>query len=335
MMNRLRQFLILFSVILLTGCASPLVKYATVTDPDKNGATKFQFADSVIRFEYPKEGEGVAAATNYNKMTITSIPVVHSSMTYSIDGTSWYENWGVETAIATKHRNDTLLLQEVGSTVSDKRIETIDALAKVATSAIALFGAAAPLPADTETNKPHYQAPDGLSVSTLFKKGAEQKCTEEVNGEEEMITCKNLELTGGYARDKDGKNAKAYKADITISPRPKGAFRANSITYPYKSNSLIYSACRALHIKVTNDNQPMLAAEASLVVADPIWLETMRFPNKGKVITGASCGADSVSEDYKLPGPVDYINSLMGAGKTIKDALDEKKKAGEKGSGTK
>ena len=101
-----------------------------------------------------------------------------------------------------------------------------------------------------------------------------------------------------------------FTADIEIGPVPVSAFK----NIPSTSNSFIYSTCRSLNIKVANANQSDLAAEASLVVADPTWLDALKCANKGKVITGATCGAESAPEDATVPGPADYINSLMTAG---------------------
>jgi hypothetical protein len=319
----LRRRAFLTGLVLLAACASPRVKYEKITESDTTGAPKFQLSDSVIQFAYPTEGEGAARKQNTNKFIITSVPIAAGDALYSINGTSWYQNWGVETTIMVKHRNDTLLLQEVGSTVSDKRAEAIKTLASAAGTGIAMFGAKAiPAPiAGTMLRR----APDGISISNLLA-NSPTRCTvppaaSDRAGRDQAITCKDVELDGGYATDEGGNKAPTrYTADIDIGPVPVSAFKK----MPPTSNSLVYSACRSFYINVKNANQPDLTAEASLIVADPTWLDAIKFPPKGKIITGATCGADAAPEDAALPGQADYINSLMTMGQTIKDALDKK-----------
>lgn len=78
---------------------------------------------------------------------------------------------------------------------------------------------------------------------------------------------------------------------------------------------------------IKNENSAAVS-EASLTAPDPNWIEFTALPDKGKITLGPRCGADSVGEDYALPGPTQYINSIIDAGKTIKDALDSKKSSG-------
>jgi hypothetical protein len=137
-----------------------------------------------------------------------------------------------------------------------------------------------------------------------------------------------VELEGGFI-SKDNKRH-PYVADIDVSKPTAGAFQRASIEFPYDSHVFLYSACRAFHIRVINHADPSFAAESSLVVADPSWFESLAFPSKGKIVAGASCGADSVAQDSALPGLTEYMNALVGAGKTVKDALDKQGKSGVK-----
>ncbi|MBP8103001.1 MAG: hypothetical protein KAY79_02140 [Nitrospira sp.] len=283
------------------------------------GLTKFQLSDTAIKFEYPIEGSGATAGPNSNKLNITSIPVVFTDTTYSVSGTSWYENWGVSTDINVSHKGDTLLVKELGSSVSDKRVEAITTLVSAAEKALPLFAAGIP-----DTSQILQHPPSGILVSRLLS-SPPKNCTKL---SDHSMKCTKVELEGGFIL-KDS-SPKPYLADIDIDAPPAGSFERKKINFPHKTHTFVYSACRTLHIRVTNDASPGFVAESSQVVADPAWLESLALPSKGKISTGSSCGADSVAQDSNLPGATEYINALVGAGKTIKDALDKQNKSGVK-----
>lgn len=319
--------------LFITACASPEVRYSVVSTPDKSGAPKFQFSDSVLRFDYPIEGSGATAGPNTNKMNITSVPVVWSEKTYNIRGTTALENWGVETQVKATHRNDTKLIQEIGSEVMDRRVETLTAIAAIAATGIGLF--ASGQITDTIKNELKQKAPSGILLSRFLAQ-LPSKCTFSDDSEDtknlrprdKRIACTKVELEDGFVTN--GGSSSPYLADITIGPRPVGAFSKSSITFPHDTKLFLYSACRPIFISITNASMPSFNSSASLVIADPEWFEGLAFPKKGKITVGASCGADSAAEDSKLPGPLDYINALLSGAKAIKDARDAQKKSGVK-----
>ena len=342
--------------LLLIGCAAPLVVYDKVNGPDTEGKTKFQLSESLVKFDFPVEGTGVAAAPNKKKLAITSVPVADSSNTYTIAGTGWSENWFVTTDINVTHTGDSLLLKQVGSKITDQRTAMIGTAGSVIADALALFGARSittPAPPTQERAVP----PTGILIDEFLSKIAtnSSKCTVNPGNSNKLprtardasLTCKHFELEGGelviFVVDSQGKvvneNGKPkvvsddgrYYADIDIGAVPDDAFMPP--TFPYKSRSLLYSACRTLHVTVTNK---MLGdgwkTEASLVFADPHWLESMKLPPNGKVVLGDSCGADATADSYTASTALDYLKSAGDAAKTIKDSLN---KSSSTGTGTK
>lgn len=369
-------------LFLLSGCAAPLVKYNLISGPDESGATKFQLSDTVIKFDLPAE------LKVYSKpLQITAIPVPSNKRTYSISGTSWYENWGVSTSIKVTHRPDTLLIQEIGSLVSDKRVEAITQIAEVGKNVITRYsGDIGPEPEDAAL------PPRGIVLSAFLQEAqGNSKCSNTGNGIDPLspktpvdigkeFLCKDVVLDGGFIMtrtpnkpdpmppDNPGRGTsvdprastptdpgsgvpsdpgsgvptdpalnplvwgykyadpKLFIADIVVGAPTPGAV-AEPLKMPYSSKSLFYSACRTIHITIRNENSAVVS-EASLTAPDPSWVEFTALPDKGKVTLGPRCGADSVAEDYALPGPTQYVNSLIDAGKTIKDALDSKKSSG-------
>jgi hypothetical protein len=340
-MKKIKWLTLGVCIILIAGCASPKVKYTEVVQEDREGAQKFQLSQSHIQFTYPKDKSG-NDVTNTN-LEVVSVPFPDPSVTYSIAGSNEFENWGVKTSLSVTRRNDTMLLQSVGSQVVDNRVKLIGDLATTAATVapFVLAQSSVGQPPQSEPGK-KVPLPIGIFVSELLK-GESKQCKNEPNGGEfkpdQKVICEGLVLLA----DPAGTESR-WRANIEIGAIPVDAFPRASM--PETSNSFVYSACRPAQITVWLDDGNVdaegkaimkLKTDASLVVADPRWLETLKYPDKGKVTAGTICGADSTSEDASLPTAMDYVNGLIGGAKTIKEAI-EKAKAAQKptsSSGTK
>lgn len=307
-MNRI---MVVGCLMALVGCASPKVTYDLLKENDKG--VRFQLAESLIKFDYAIEGTGMAKGQNSSKLVITSIPVPLEGTTYTIKGSSAQDNWGVSTAIKASHRNDTLLLQEIGSQITDTRKQLISDIGTVVSNALPLFAAGS---ADSKTvENGGAQPPNSVTLSDLIKS---PQCVADVNGK---IVCKDYKFDSGGVSD--GNTTTPYMADIVISSRPKNAV-ATPTAFPMASDAVFYSACRTVTFNVKNLNDKNLQGGASLRVAEAGWVEQIALPDKGKVTFGASCGADVVAEDAALPTAVDFINTALSAAKAIKEAKDKK-----------
>ena len=296
----------------LTGCATPKVTYDLLQENDKG--VRFQLAESLIKFDYAVEGSGVARGVNTSKLVITSVPVPIEATTYTIRGSGALENWGVKTAIKASHRNDTLLLQEVGSEITDTRKQIISDIGTMVSSAIPLFAAGSADSKAVEKNSP--QPPSAVTLTDLLKSG---KCKGKEAGK---VICTDYVFDSGGVSD--GTLTALYVADIVISARPKNAV-ATPTKFPLASDAIFYSACRTVTLNVKNSNDKNLQGAASLRVAEAGWVEQIALPDKGKVAFGASCGADVVAEDAALPTAIDFINTSLSAAKAIKEAKDKNK----------
>jgi hypothetical protein len=115
-----------------------------------------------------------------------------------------------------------------------------------------------------------------------------------------------------------------YKLDVTIDPVPVDAISASQLDGSFSSRVFYYSACRPATIKLIPKPGSGNPVTASVIVADPSWLETVALPAKGKIISGASCGASSTSDSANLPTAFDYINALMSQAKAVNDAFKKK-----------
>ncbi len=71
-----------------------------------------------------------------------------------------------------------------------------------------------------------------------------------------------------------------------------------------------------------------LPISSTVAVADPSYLQSLRFPSKGTVTVAPSCGANSVAQDPGLSTALDYLNALATQAKAVKDALKKNKSSG-------
>lgn len=315
MKNLAFHSLCIMTVSIFAGCASPLATYKTVSGPDTDGLTKFRFSESVIQFSYRKEGQPVQKITGID---IVSVPIPHGDQKYSVRGASALENYGVTTTLNVAYRNDTDLIQTVSSEVTDQKVTWI-------TTAGGIVAKAAPFLVADEPITSTQPLPTGIVLST-FLMSTPTGCKTQAKG---AVSCSNVALEG----------TKAYVADIDISGMPDDAFEISSQQFAdgYKSSSLIYSACREMNIRLKNSQAGSsgaasggIVAQATLQVADPSKYEALRFPDKGTVTVGSSCGASVQSQSAQLPGVLEYADALIGQATAVKKALDTSKSSGAK-----
>lgn len=313
-MNLWPRRISIVAFVLVGGCASPEARYDQIKDTDREGLRKFRFAESVIKFDYVKDQFGAPT----DQIVIASVPRPHSDTRYGMTGTDFYDNWGVVTTLNATYRGDSDLFQEVGVSVADKRLEALQTLGSAASALIGIV-ANTPSPAGKAT------LPDGISIDTFLNNLPKECATAaEVGARDGNLDCKSLPLSG----------TQAFIADIYISKRPVDAIALSSISWPYTTKSFLYSACRMATITLKASSKHPSVAEGTIVassevaVADPQWIQTLRFPDKGKVMVAGSCGANSTAEDAKLPTAVDYLNGLITQAGAIKKALDAKDTSG-------
>jgi hypothetical protein len=300
-MKKQKIFCVLITICMLSGCSSPKVYYRPVTTEDPGGAVKFKFAHSVIVFKAETDKSG-----NVVSYTTTSVPVsAAADKKYSIVGANMFENWLTDTTLNVTYRENSDLIQQIGVQITDKRTETIKTLASIATTAVGFVGLA------EGPNNP--SPPEQLDTTELLLKKLPE-CKEKDDG---SIECLNL---------KDKKNS-TWTIDVLIGPVPKDAIPATKLNNEYSSRSFLYSACREASISLHYNGKDSISGKrlvpTAVMIADPNWLETLRFPAKGKVIASASCGAESTAEDANLPNAIDLVNTLITQAKAVKDAYDK------------
>jgi hypothetical protein len=134
------------------------------------------------------------------------------------------------------------------------------------------------------------------------------------------IKCENLKLDG----------TSDFTADIVITKKPDDAIPATVLDTPMTSSNFFYSACRQMTIILTPTGTGRSPVSSTVAVADPRYVETLRFPDKGNITVAPSCGANSVAQDANLPTAIDYLNTLATQAKAVKQSLDANKSSGAK-----
>jgi hypothetical protein len=294
---------------LTASCASPLVKYNPVIGPDESGLTKFQLAESMISFAYGKTSAGLPT----KEINITSVPIPYSDKKYGMSGTGFWENAGVVTTINAAFRGDSPLIQQVTVAVTDERQQALQTLGSIAGAAGGLL--------TTSDELTSLKLPKGISV-TKFLASIPSGCT---GSRDEEIKCRDLQLDG----------TTDFAADVAVSKKPIDALPASILDKPLASPNFFYSACRQMTITLTPKSSSVRdPISATVAVADPMYVETLRFPEKGNITVAPSCGANSVAQDANLPNAIAYLNTLVTQAKAVKQALDSSNSSGAKSKTT-
>jgi hypothetical protein len=302
----LRYIIILLALCaLLGGCADPLVYYTPIIKEDNEGLIKFQLAESMINFNFAKTTAGILT----DDIVISSVPLPYGEQKFGIVGTRIWQNWGVETTVSATFRGDTDLIQQLSVSVADQRLQAFQSLASIA----GVIGGLMSLPSGQQA----IALPKGISVSAFLSK-MPSGCNAP-RGRDGPISCSDLQLDG--TRD--------FIADIAVSQRPIDALSATLMSKPFYSSNFYYSACRYMTISLKPrpdlKKQPI---SASLSIADPAYVESIRIPAKGNIVVSPSCGASSSALDPSVPTAVDYLNALATQAKAIKESLEGSNSSG-------
>jgi hypothetical protein len=319
--------MVLMSTLVLAGCAAPKVQYER-NPSGQVKAPRFQLADSIISFAYPtKQGGNGGVTTDASTVQILSVPVALTAETWSMAGTRATNNWGVSTLLKVSHRENTLLLQEVGSEAVDRRVQALTALGQIGANLIPLIYGSG-----ISTAGAGYVAPDPTSLKMLVQTG---KCKRRADDGSQVdigmtddvpegeFMCDNVQLNGNYwVTDATGViTNQTFTGKFVVNAVPRETTATKDLQPHFTSDSVFYSACRDVRVELHNSlmaNTPM----AVVRVSDPAHIEWLGLPDKGKITFAASCGADIVSEDANLPTGVDMVNALISSAAAIKRAKE-------------
>ncbi|MEJ0069442.1 MAG: hypothetical protein WDO24_12725 [Pseudomonadota bacterium] len=252
---------------------------------------KFKLARSVITITTT----GKAPDRN---LVLASVPVDR-------DGDPYYGIIGVDmlgrrTNLKIAHRQNSALLESVGSEIDDKRVQFVQQVGEIISAAAAL-GAAASLPAGKSTLP-------GTPPDILDELPAAID-TAEILKEENPDEIKTEERTAGGLR---------YKLVIRrVPPYAIPASRFVASAFGRTQSILFASACREAVVTFLDDK--LRSATFTLQVADANFVETFAIPAKGKVSFHTACGADVVSETADMATDTKILATALAEAKSIRD----------------
>jgi hypothetical protein len=207
----------------------------------------------MITFAFPTKQGAVAPVIDRSTVQIVAVPVEHNADTWSMAGTRGASNWGVSTLLKVSHRENTLLLQEVGSEVIDRRVQALNSLGQTGTGLISIFASGQ---VSASANSDDF-APEPTSLALLVKTGL---CTtKDEHGNPVKVaktdsvpaaafTCDKVPLKGNYTSkggssivengaDMVDRATSAARATPAARAAPAGAVPADGATV--KNNTVI------------------------------------------------------------------------------------------------
>lgn len=204
------------------------------------------------------------------------------------------DSWGVDTHLKVTKRDNTELLASIGTEVEDKRTKYIEGAGSLLVGligAVALDGSTVSLPLSIDS----YQLLQ-LSGST---RADVPSALGKITGPGGKVI--NFKATiGGVADDAIGVATFAAKASAE------------------SQKTIFYSACR--NVSVTFLDGPLGQQQFSATIADPRYVQTVRYPEKGSIEFHTSCGANTTSSASGASSTIDLVNAVIAQTKTVREA---------------
>ncbi len=278
-------------VVFLSGCTVvPTVEYSKITGPSDlkgNEIDFFYLRKSIIKIDKVGTKQD-SQDKKIDKLAISSVPVESTKFKVGIRKA---DSIGVETNINLRKLENTALIQEVGTEVTDNRVEMIERVGTIITGAAAL--------AFSNTELEQKTLPKKINVSVLLAQNNIGRNKKE-----------NIDAADGVS--------------IDFGEIPQDAAPTADFSIPMEMSGLIYSACRDATVKFKYKNNKY---EKNVKISDPRFFQSIAFPVKGKITFHGECGVSVVSEkENGIKSNTEIINALIVQGKAIKDAIDAAKK---------
>jgi hypothetical protein len=257
----------------------PTVSYKVfnASDGDFEGYNKFKLSSSLILIDKPADEKKIDA------ITIRSVLAEDPSNT--VYGVVPADQPGVSTAMNVTARENTMLVESIGTDIKDNRVKFIQDLG----SAIVMLAGFSAL-----ENASGCRWPEVIDISDYLSAHRRDKYTQ--------------------------KGALKNGCDFVIDfgPIPPDAILRDKYPFTKRQHTLFYSACRDATIKInTGDKASVISA---VRIADPNFLQTVVYPAKGKITMHSSCGVSTQSELVETATGLEILNALIAQAKSIRDA---------------
>lgn len=333
-------------LVLLAGCSTPVpnVQYREFPCKESDVGSCTTSPDSLARFTLPKT---LVVITSKNGKQGADADVLIASVLKAESTKKTYEilqddPWGETTYLSYTKVDGTNTFNELNVSVSDDRSKEISTWGGVIVSTLKFVGSAGlyglaykipdidkilpqtpvtylvlPLEIDTESliNK----------VTEENKKGKGDKASASTRGGE--IT-DNIQLKAGPTQ-----TSTTFKA--VLGPLPRDSILMDKYIENAKGvrkNEFVTSACRKLKISFDDGtSDPRLKDKAwDLVVADPNYVEVIKFAAKSGIKSRASCGMDvtpgAATNDSATADIASALSSQAGAIADAVKALEDARK---------
>ena len=303
------MLVLLLGALTLGGCGThfPSVQYEKVTaktPPDLEGLVKFNLPKTILKLDRDKD----------KKWVLEAIPGESEGNLFQIHQD---DPWLIKTSFKWVKRENTNLLQSVGTEVEDNRIKTIQAvggaLASIAsvflTQTIDLDDEGSPVPpAKAKVALP--LAIDTEPFLTAYTKG-------------------DLPDTAD-----NGSSDAAGKVGFTLSfgPLPPATISLKdylSATQGKSQHAIFIPACRSAKIRFTDTASELYGLEFVTTVADPNYVQVIGLPNKGTVNFHSVCGANVLAEKADISTGSELVNASLAQAKSLSETWTTARKKAE------
>jgi len=303
----MRRGLVSICLFGLTGCAAdPSVRYVEATSPAAVARAGDHLIDSFylqrndIRVELVK-GAKPADQT----MVVTNVreeDPAHRLMILRDDSM-----WTSTTISLTKAENSDLI-DTAGVAVEDRRMELIQTIGSVAKIVVPMMGMASP--GDVNEEDQHLLGCDLFPYSAC-----------------DLPQPSELNVGAAAARRGPRGALQAFWGPVPPSAIPVAEFLAALGTRHV--HGLYYAACRSLDVRFSPDESIDPDARIGSVnyhwkgkIADPRWVEFVRFPRKGNIRMHSQCGVSITSEADPTQSTAALLGAALSQAVAAKQAID-------------
>ncbi|MGK8436820.1 hypothetical protein ACRS3X_05595 [Ectopseudomonas hydrolytica] len=289
------------SLAILAGCsAQPKAMYQTPpqhgdkladgTDyqGDWEGRPKFSLAKSQLVFDYKDK-----------EKKLTQMVSVPAEAQPEADARTRFiliqdDPWGVDTHLKVTKIDNTDLVSSIGTEVEDKRVKYIETAGAVVVGllgSMALDGTTPDLPLSIDSYKL-------LRDANISRKGGEVFGRAVSPDNQTKIEFKVL-----FGSVKDDALDNLVYANEAASEAQK---------------TFIYSACRNATVSIANG--PLAGQQFSATIADPRYVQTVKYPEKGSIDFHSACGANTTRNSSGASSTMDIVNAVVAQSKSVREA---------------
>ena len=358
----MKRFVLLFAIMLslvtLSACVSPKVKYINLKGRDYEGYTKFRLVGSDILITSatalptdPKSFADVSKAETVqpSDIAVSVVPREQGTAVYAIVPKSQWLGM-VNTKIQATYYDNSRIIHQLGTKVEDSRIKIIQAIGAAAVQAVMFdaktadkadekltlpviinpddfdFGTWAELPGNPAwsfrlTQKPQPEDIDAMPVTDFFDKYDDAHWFNSTSVFP-VSSCRSVKLNIINLSIDAINGAKKKNSDI------KGK---NSDPYNDPIEKSILEEYRNTKEKLKKKEKQQDKTEEvrmeregnhlyAVQLANPNYVRTVRMPDAGTVLTHTVCGADTTTEASNTATGYELISELMKQARAVYDA---------------